>query len=442
MNRPIFTSLSPNTEKDDILLALKLIFQPQKWKVKSQKSKVKNFEDEFKNYLGVKHAIAFNSGRSAFLAILNTLNLKKESEVLLQAFTCNAAVNPILWSGLKPVFVDIEKETLNIDPADLERKITPKSKVVLVQHTFGLPANLDEILKICEKYNLILIEDCAHSLGAEYKGRKVGTFGKAAFFSFGRDKVISSIYGGMAVTNDDVLAQKIRDFQEKLSFPSNFWIFQQLLHPLLTNYLIIPLYAFSFQFGRLILGAFHKLKILSKAVQKKEKEGKKPKYIPKRMPNALAMLALNQFKKLEKFISHQREIAKFYDKSLSAAAPAARQPLFRPGRIYMRYSLLIENQNPDKILKKARRQKIFLDDGWRKTPIVPPDTNQAKMGYVLGSCPQAEKVAKHILNLPTHINVSKKDAQKITKFLKSRIFHDRRNCGINGIEEQNKKSRI
>ncbi len=99
------------------------------------------------------------------MAILNSLGLEKDSEVLLQAFTCNAAVNPIIWSGLKPVFVDVNEETFNMDAEDLRRKISSKSKAVMVQHTFGLPAYMDEILEICQQNNLILIEDCAHSLG-------------------------------------------------------------------------------------------------------------------------------------------------------------------------------------------------------------------------------------------------------------------------------------
>ena len=412
---PIFISLSPNVEKDDLWLAWKLLFQPWLW----EKGKaVRLLEAKISEYIPIRYSFAFNSGRSAFLAILSALSLEKGDEVLLQAFTCNAAVNPIIWSGLKPVFVDIKKETLNIDPDDLERKITPKSRVVLVQHTFGLPADLQEIQEICQKHNLILIEDCAHSLGATYQGRKIGTFGKAAFFSFGRDKIISSVYGGMAVTNDSILAENIKKFQERAKYPSNFWVFQQLLHPILTKLIVMPLYKF-FGIGKFILIGFQKLKILSKAVHKKEKQGRRPIIFPQKMPNALAILALHQFQKLECFNNHRQKIAQIYDKELQGLDICL--PKRQEGRIYMRYSLLLENQNTDKILKYFRRHKIFLDDGWRKTPIVPLDTNQAKMQYKIGECPQAEYVAKHILNLPTHINISKKEALDIIQELKLEI---------------------
>ena len=425
--KPIFISLSPNTEKDDTLLASRLIFKPWKWK---SGPAIKRLEEEVKRYLSVKYAFAFNNGRSAFLAILKSLNLKKESEVLLQAFTCNAAVNPILWTELKPVFVDCNKKTLNIDINDLKKKITPKSRVVIVQHTFGLPAEIEEVLKICQENNLILIEDCAHSLGATYQGKgvglptealaKVGTFGRAAFFSFGRDKIISSVHGGMAVTNDSFLAQGIKEFQQKINYPSCSWILQQILHPVLMNLLILPAYNFL-NLGKAILFVLQSFHVLSRASLVKEKQGKKPSYLPKRLPNVLAVLALNQFKKLERFNQHRQKIAEFFDENLKDLKIVLPQNL--TGRIYMKYSILLEggSVNTDEVLKRAQRKNIFLNNGWRKKPIVPPDTNQIKMSYVLGTCSGAEKVAKNILNLPTHINISKKDAKRISDFLKNNL---------------------
>jgi len=419
--KPIFISLSPNTEKDDIWSALKLIFQPWKWKKGCHPpatQKIKELEEEFKKYLGVKYAISFNSGRSALIAILEAIDIRGGDEVLLQAFTCNAAVNPILNKGAKPVFVDID-DTLNLDPDDLKKKIALKSKAVMIQHTFGWPAQIEEILKIAKANNLYLIEDCAHALGAKYQGKFCGTFGDAAFFSFGRDKVISSVFGGMVITNNEKMGERIKEFRDKLDYPSNFWIFQQLLHPILINCLILPAYGLNQHLGRLLLGAFHKLSILSKSVYKKEKRGEIPEYFPKCLPNALATLALNQFRKLERFNEHRRKATSFYEKELKNAGfnlPLAKS---QEGRepIFMRYPILV-NFDTDEILQKLRAKKIFLDDGWRKSPVVPPDTNIDKMGYLSGSCPQAEKVAQSILNLPTHINISQKEAKKIVDFLK------------------------
>jgi perosamine synthetase len=414
--KPIFISLSPNTEKDDILLAWKLKFQPWLWK----KGKVvEELEEEFKKYLGVKYTISFNSGRSALMAILDALDIKKEDEVLLQGFTCNAAVNPILNQGAKPVFVDITP-ALSLRPEDLKKKITPRSKAVMIQHTFGWPAQIEEILKIAKENNLYLIEDCAHALGAKFRGKFCGTFGEAAFFSFGRDKIISSVFGGMVVTNNEKIGEQILEFRDKLDYPSNFWIFQQLLHPILINCLILPACWLNQYLGRVLLGLFHKLSILSKAVYKKEKKGEIPEYFPKRFPNALAALALNQFRKLERFNKHRQKMASFYERELENTGfnlPLARnQEGRRP--TFMRYPVLV-NKNTDEILKLARKNKIFLDDGWRKSPVIPPDTNIDKMKYLPGSCPEAEKVAQSIVNLPTHINISRKEAQKVVNFLKN-----------------------
>ena len=412
--KTISISLSPNTEKDDIFLALKLIFQPKEWK---KGEVIEKLKEEFRKYLKVKYAFSFNSGRAALMAILNAIGVKAGDEILLQAFTCNAAVNPIINQTAKPIFVDVE-DTININPEDLKKKITQKSKAVMVQHTFGWPAQIDKILEIVKQNNLLLIEDCAHSLGAKYSGKFCGTFGDAAFFSFGRDKIISSVFGGMAVTNDENLAKKLEEFQKNLDYPSSFWIFQQLLHPILTNYLILPAYSINCHLGRIFLGTFHKLSVLSKAVYKKEKVGEIPKYFPKLLPNALAILALNQFRKLERFNEHRRELADFYGEGLKNANFTLPLAKSRNGitPTFLRYPILT-NFDTNKVLKETQKRKILLDDGWRKNPIVPPDTNICKMKYPSGSCPKAEKIAKGIINLPTHINISKKEAEKILDVL-------------------------
>ena len=407
MIKPISISLSPNTEKDDVVLAFKLLFQPWRWIVGDS---LQRLEEAFKNYLGVRRAVSFNSGRSAAMAIFNSLGLEKEDEVLLQAFTCNAAANPIIWAGLKPVYVDCDERTFNIDIEDLKRKITPQTKAVMVQHTFGKPAEMDEILKICQQYNFILIEDCAHSLGAAYKGKKVGTFGKAAFFSFSRDKVISSVYGGMAVVNDPDLGKRIKEYQEKAGFPSYFWIKQQLLHPVLMNWLILPTYRFP---GKYLLILFQWLHLLSKAVHWREKRAKKPSYFPKRMSNALAILALRQFGKLERFNEHRKEIAQFYFNQLKEnnfKLPSQSE------QIFLRFT--VKHPKAREIIRKAWRNNLLIGD-WYTTPIAPHDTKLEKVYYLLGCCPKSEELSKESFNLPTHINISRKEAKKIIDFLKS-----------------------
>ena len=236
----------------------------------------------------------------------------------------------------------------------------------------------------------------------------MGTFGKAAFFSFSRDKVISSVYGGMAATNDDDLARKLKKYQMEIGSPSNFWVFQQLLHPVLMNWLILPTYRI---FGKYVLILFQWLKILSKAVHWKEKRGLKPSYFPKRLPNALAVLALNQFNKLETFNAHRQEIAHFYFKNLRDTS----LQLPENQGLFLRFTL--KHPKASDIIKAAWHENLLIGD-WYTSPIAPHDTRLEKIKYQTGSCPKAEKLAKITFNLPTHINISEKDAQIIVNFLK------------------------
>ena len=418
--KPISISLSPNTEKDDIRLALKLLLRPWKWKNGNAVGKI---ESQFKEYIGIKNAISFNSGRSCLMAILNSLNLEKGGEILVQAFTCNAASNPIKWSGLIPVFVDCDESTFNMDPEDLKMKITPQSRAVMVQHTFGLPADLDKISSICREKNLVLIEDCAHALGAEYISKKVGlptearrakvgTFGKVSFFSFSRDKIISSVYGGMVCTDDPSLAEKLWQMRDSLDYPSYYWILQQLLHPILMNYIILPTYRL---FGKYLLVIFQSVNIMSKAVHWKEKRGEKPDYFPKKFPNALAILAINQMDKIDRFNNHRREIVNFYYHNLKNSEFELPENPENSKQVFLRFS--IKHPKAHQIIKKAWKRNLLIGD-WYTSPVAPRDTELEKVGYILGSCPVAEKLAKTTLNLPTHINTSESDAKTIVNFVK------------------------
>lgn len=427
MSKLISISLSPNTEKDDISLAFKSLFRFWKWK---RGKEINLLEENFRKYLKIKSAFSFNSGRSALMAILNSLGLEKDNEILLQVPTCNAVVNPILWSGLKPVYVDCSEDTFNIDIADLKKKINKNSKAIIIQHTFGLPVDIDKILKICKKNNLILIEDCAHSLGASYNGKKVGTFGDVSFFSFSRDKVISSVYGGMAITNDSKLAEKIKYFQKQIGLPSNFWIFQQLLHPVLMNKIIMPTYNF---FGKYFLVIMQNINLLSKAVHWKEKIGEKPEYIPKAMPNILAILAVHQLKKLDRFNKHRQEIAEIYYESFKEKRDIKKKnkkdkfssffekgsfemPLKNQGQIYLRFT--IKHPRAWRIIKKSWQNNILIGD-WYNSIIASRGTKLNKMKYISKSCPNAEKLIYQMFNLPTHINITKQEAKEVAEFIKS-----------------------
>jgi dTDP-4-amino-4,6-dideoxygalactose transaminase len=411
--KPISISLSPNVEKDDVKLALNLAIRPWLWR---RGKAISDLEKEFKDYLGVKYAVSFNSGRSAFYAILKALELQKGDNVALQAFTCNASINPILWADLDPLYIDCNTDDFNLSAESLKSRINTRTRAVVVQHTFGLPANMDEIRAVCSEMNLILIEDCAHSLGAEFNGTKVGAQSKAAFFSFSRDKIISSVYGGLAVTSDDKIGKKLEELQREFGQPSGFWIFQQILHPILLSYIILPIYHF-FDLGKMFLVLSQVFHILSKAVSWKEKQGKRPDYFPKALPNAMATMALNQFLKLDKFNAHRQKVADYYYKNLENLKFKLPKKFPERKSTFLRFTVNHPKAH-DIIYESWHKQNILLGD-WYTTPIAPFDTKIEEMHYKMGMCPIAESLARKTLNLPTHINISEKDAERIVNFLKN-----------------------
>ena len=407
----IFTSLSPNTEKDDIALADSLLFKPWLWQ---EGGAGRDLEFTFREWLPAGYAFAFDSGRTCLYAILKVLGVKKRDEVLLQAYTCAAVPGPIIWTGAKPVYVDC-REDFTMSPADLKKKISPNSKVLIIQHTFGQPADLETILAIAKRHKLFIIEDCAHCLGGEYNGERLGTFGDASFFSFGRDKVISSVSGGLLATNNQDLAIKLEKFQKSLPYPAKILVAKNLWHPLIFVW-GKKSYNF-FNSGKSFLLLVKTLGIIPRAVCPAEKQGGRPAAAFRRMPNTLAILALHQFDKLERFNQHHRAIAAIYDKELNGLS-GVKLPKAVSGHIYLRYTIRVVN--PQSLIDKAKKQGIELGN-WYNRPVAPQDVNQQKVFYKPGSCPVAEWLAKESVNLPTNIQTSPVDALRVAQFIKQTL---------------------
>ena len=159
-------------------------------------------EEEFKNYIGSKYALAHNNGTAAIHAALFAVGIGPGDEVITPSYTYWATCMPVLtWGGI-PVFAEVNPETCNIDPEDIKRRITSKTKAIIVVHLWGLPCEMDEIMEVAKRYNIKVIEDAAHAHGAEYKGKKVGSIGDIGCFSFQASKLMVGIEGGMLVTNN------------------------------------------------------------------------------------------------------------------------------------------------------------------------------------------------------------------------------------------------
>ena len=412
--QPIAAALAPNYTFWDCLIAGKYLLFPWNWKKLQKGKNSEKLEIKFKKYIGLKHAISFDSGRSGFYAILKCLGVKDYDEVILQAFTTVALPNIILWCGAKPVYADIDERTYNVNADKIEEKITGKTKAIVIQHTFGNPADMDRIMEIAKKHNLFVIEDCAHSLGAEYKGKKTGTFGDAAFFSFGRDKVISSVSGGMVVTDDNELGKRIAEFKNRMPYPEKSLVTRQLLHVVIT-YKALRTYYFA-GIGKILMYVLTKFGILTKAYTAEEKSNKKPKNFPARMPNALAEIALHQLKLIDKFNKHRIAISEIYSKKLSGDEDIGLPKSTENSKnIFLWYTILAESKK--ELIKKAKKEHIILGD-WFPQAVGPIEVNLEKSGYEKGMCPVAEKVSLMCVNLPTNKNVDEKDAERVVGIVK------------------------
>ncbi|MEW6101741.1 MAG: DegT/DnrJ/EryC1/StrS family aminotransferase [Candidatus Omnitrophota bacterium] len=176
------------------------------------------FEIRFAQYIGTKFALATSSGREALMLLLKAWGIKAGDEVILPAYTLLDLISLIREEGIIPKLVDIERGSLNLDPDLLEGQITSKTRAIIATHIFGVPCSLDRVLSIAKKHDIKVIEDACHALGAEYKGKKIGSLADAAFFSLEVTKQINTFGGGVVTTNDDEIAEKIKEQLNRRSF--------------------------------------------------------------------------------------------------------------------------------------------------------------------------------------------------------------------------------
>ena len=189
---------------------------------------VKKFEDEFAKLVNKKYAISVTSGSSALEAAISALDLKKGDEVILPTFTIISCVNPLIRLGIVPVFIDSNVDTWNMDVSQIEDKITSKTKAIMAVHIFGLPVDMDPLIKLAKEYGLLIIEDAAQAIGLEYKGRPCGSFGDISTFSFYSNKLITSGEGGMIVTDNEELAERCRSLRNLCFQPAKRFVHDEI----------------------------------------------------------------------------------------------------------------------------------------------------------------------------------------------------------------------
>ncbi len=369
---------------------------------------VEELKNKLEDYFKLK-VFPVNSGRSAIYLILKAAKIGRGSEVIIQAYTCNAVPNPILWTGAKPIYADIDTETLNVDPKDVEKKITNKTQAIIVQHTFGRPGSIQELLSLAKKRNLLLIEDCAHSLGATYNSKKLGTFGDVAILSFGREKVISSLAGGAIIVRNQKLVRPIINLVSQLPSIS----FKRMTHEFLNffTWRILLRRIYFRASGLRFIRSLNNHDFFNVVTSRREKIGEKPAWYPAKMPNVLAEIALDELGHLDEYNKGRQEIAEFYLKSI-------RNPNFKllPSHdgIYLRFAAF--HRESEKVYAEARKKRFWFGN-WYNRPVYPKGSDEEKLGYKVGSCPNAEKCARETINLPNHLGMRLNEAQEIVDFI-------------------------
>lgn len=219
---------------------------------------VNKFEEEIANYVGVKTGAALSAGSAAIHLGLKALNVKQGDIVFCSSLTFSATCNPIIYQNATPVFIDSEYETWNMDPLALEKAFEkyPNPKAVIVVHLYGTPAKMDEIIEICKKHNVLLIEDAAESLGSIYNGQQTGTFGEYGVFSFNGNKIITTSGGGMLVSNNEDGIKKVRFWSTQSKEPVRHYEHKEI--------------GYNYRMSNICAGIGRgQLKVLDKRIEKK-----------------------------------------------------------------------------------------------------------------------------------------------------------------------------
>lgn len=336
----------------------------------AQGSKVKELEEEFAKFCKTKYAIAVNSGTAAIHSALYAIGIKKGDEVITTPFTFVATANPIIMQGAKIIFADIKEDTFNIDPDDVQRKITEKTKAIITVDLYGQPADYESLKKIAKKHDLRIIEDACQAHGAELMGEKTGSLGDIGCFSLYATKNIMSGEGGLITTNNEEYAELCRRFRHHGQSERTRYEYCDLGY----NY---------------------------------------------RMMDLQAAIALAQLKKINNFTQKRIENAQKLIEGLKDIKGLT-LPQISPGVKHVFHQFTVRCDN-----KKIKREKLiaFLKEKGIGSGIYYPKPlhlhpHFKKFGYQEGDFPVSEKASKEVLSLPVHPLLSEKEIEEIIKTIK------------------------
>jgi perosamine synthetase len=345
--------------------------------------KVEEFEEAFAAKVGSRYAVALSSGTAALHAAALAACIGPEDEVITTPMTFAATANCVLYQGGRPVFSDVEPETLLVDASKIEEKITPKTKAIIAVDYAGQPCDYDELKSIAKRHNLTLVADACHALGATYKGRNVGTLADMTVFSFHPVKHITTGEGGMVTTDDPELAKRVRVFRN---------------HGITSDHRERERCG-SWFYEMVDLGYNY------------------------RLPDINCALGLSQLKRLDQNVSRRRELAALYNKAFSKIE--AVRPLTQKADRKSSWHLYVVKLDLSKI--RTTRKDVFSslrDEGIGVNVHYIPvywHPYYQKLGYKKGLCPVAEKAYEEIVTLPLFCAMSDSDAALVVSAVKKTL---------------------
>lgn len=331
---------------------------------------VTRFEQEFAHYCGCEHGIAVSNGTVALHLALAVLGIGPGDEVIVPTLTFVATANAVRYTGATPVFVDSDPYTWNLDPAAVEAAVTPQTRAIIPVHVYGHPADMDRINEVARRNHLRVIEDAAEAHGAEYKGRRVGSLGDMACFSFYGNKIITTGEGGMVVTNDEELASRAQFLKDHaMSAEKRYW------HP-----------EIGFNY---------------------------------RLTNIQAALGVAQLERIDELIERRREHARRYCAELADVRGLVLPPEADWARsVYWMYSVLIEDEygfTRDEVMAGLKAHGIDTRPFFYPTHTMPPYQTGQRL-------PVAEELSRKGVNLPSGPNLTHDQIHTICRILRAKTF--------------------
>ena len=374
------------------------------------------YKFEIAKYLGVSSdsVFLFNKGRVALYTILKVYDIKDGDEVIIPAFTCVVVPNAIIYCNAKPIYVDIDAKSYNIDTSLIEAKITSKTKAIIAQNTFGLAPDLNELKRIADKHNLILIEDCTHGFGGSYFGMKNGTIADASFFSTQWNKPFSTGLGGFAIVTDDRIRVKFEALSSHLVTPSKKEEIMLSLLITARKYFLKPFIYFQLvKLYRLL----SKLNIVQGSSSGIELESTNmPNNYLTGSGNVQAIVGVKSIRKIDQANQDRRISAKIYNELFeNLGFPTINIPVSE-NHIFLKYSILVNNRKW--VFEQAEKFKVELGE-WFISPIHPIEEHFEKWFYTYGENSIAEYASKHIINLPIIASVNEAYRKRIINFIEA-----------------------